>query len=71
MFDNAYDSHGNKIRSQPLIMGLSDERLGDKNRRDLAALRRPPESDLLSRFLQDHWMFKVKLTTELPRTLFQ
>ncbi|KAH7375417.1 hypothetical protein B0T11DRAFT_270323 [Plectosphaerella cucumerina] len=64
MFNNVYDPHGNKVRSEPLIMGDAAKRLDDENRRDLAAVRRPPESDLLSRFLQDHWMFKTRKLTD-------
>ncbi|KAI1650134.1 uncharacterized protein F4817DRAFT_356862 [Daldinia loculata] len=55
---NVYDSFGNKSSRRPILAGLSEKRLSEHNHRDLAALRRTPDKDLLSRFLQDHWMFK-------------
>jgi len=57
--DYAYDSLGNKKRLRSAIAGISEGRLDEQNRRDLAAIRPPAEKDLLSRLLQDHWMFKV------------
>ena len=43
----------------PILAGLAGTRLDECNYQDLVAVRRPAEKDLLSQFLQDHWMFKV------------
>ncbi|KAK4188183.1 hypothetical protein QBC35DRAFT_550175 [Podospora australis] len=40
-----------------LLAGLANRRLDDSN--DLVAVRPPADKDLLSRFLQNHWMFKT------------
>ncbi|KAI2776587.1 hypothetical protein F4815DRAFT_449142 [Daldinia loculata] len=61
---NVYDSFGNKSSRRPILAGLSEKRLSEHNHRDLAALRRTPDKDLLSRFLQDHWMFKTTKITD-------
>jgi len=49
------------LRSQSLNLtaGFAAKRLDEANRRDLVAVRRPAENDLLSRLLQNHWIFKV------------
>lgn len=57
--DDVNDECGHIKRRRPLLAGLSEFRLGGGNRRDLVAVRRLAEKDILSRFLQDHWMFKV------------
>ncbi|KAH7318379.1 hypothetical protein B0I35DRAFT_431974 [Stachybotrys elegans] len=58
------DSSGN-IRSRSLLAGLAEHRLAVRNTHDLAAVRRPADKDPLSRFLQEHWMFKTtKITDE-------
>ncbi|RSL41849.1 hypothetical protein CEP54_015687 [Fusarium duplospermum] len=41
---------------------LAEKRLDESNHRDLVAVRRPADTDLLSRFLQDCWIFKVQFT---------
>ena len=56
--DDLYDALG-RPKSIPLLAGLAGTRLDEENDRDLVAMRRPAEKDLLSRFLQDHWIFKV------------
>jgi hypothetical protein len=45
-----------------MLAGAAEERLDERNHRDLVAVRPPADKDLLSRFLQDHWMFKVSFT---------
>lgn len=54
------DKFGHPKRRKPLLAGLSEGRLGEGNRRDLVAVRRPTGKDPLSQFLQNHWMFKVR-----------
>ena len=49
---------GNKKR-RAMLAGAAEDRLDERNHRDLVAVRGPAEKDLLSRFLQDHWIFKV------------
>lgn len=44
-------------KQRPVLAGRSAGRLDDKQ--DLIAVRRPSEQDMVSRFLQDNWMFKV------------
>jgi hypothetical protein len=56
--DEGYDTLGRQKLS-PLLAGLAEKRLDETNDCDLVTIRRPAEKDLLSRFLQDHWMFKV------------
>ncbi|KAH6848244.1 hypothetical protein B0I37DRAFT_159582 [Chaetomium sp. MPI-CAGE-AT-0009] len=71
-FDVAYnqfhedvrDEFGHTKRRRPLFAGLAECRLGEGNRRDLVAVRRPADKDLLSRFLQDHWIFKTTRVTD-------
>jgi hypothetical protein len=36
---------------------------------DLVALRPPPEQDLLSRLLRDHWPFPAEVSRSLPNEL--
>lgn len=52
------DQLGNKKR-RAILAGAAEERLDERNHRDLVAVRGPADKDLLSRFLQDHWIFKV------------
>lgn len=59
-----YDAVGNKKRQRHILSGLAEQRLEERNRQDLVAVRRPAEKDLLSRFLQDHWMFKTTSMTD-------
>jgi len=54
------DEPGRGKRRRPVLGGLAASRLDESNRRDLIAVRRLADKDLLSRFLQDHWMFKVR-----------
>ncbi|KAK4454923.1 hypothetical protein QBC34DRAFT_103664 [Podospora aff. communis PSN243] len=54
----ACDAAGN-TRRRHLLSGLSEQRLDEDNRRDLVAVRKPAEKDVLSRFLQDHWFLKT------------
>jgi hypothetical protein len=42
---------------KPVITGLAKARLDEKQ--DLVTLRRPADKDLLSCFLQEHWIFKA------------
>lgn len=56
--DDVHDNTGTK-RRQHALSGLAGQRLDDRNPRDLVAVRKPAEQDLLSRFLQEHWMFKT------------
>lgn len=57
--DDEYDDLGiKKTTRRPLVYGVAGERLAVENHPDLVAVRRPVESDVLSRLLQDHWMFK-------------
>ncbi|KAK1829171.1 hypothetical protein QBC39DRAFT_357310 [Podospora conica] len=51
---------------QHLLAGLVAQRLGDSSKRqDLVAVRGPTDKDLLSRLLQNYWMFKTTpLTAE-------
>ena len=53
---------GNKKR-RAMLAGAAEDRLDEGNHRDLVAVRGPTDKDLLSRFLQDHWMFKVPTMT--------
>ncbi|ORX92926.1 hypothetical protein BCR34DRAFT_608683 [Clohesyomyces aquaticus] len=46
----------------PLIYGRAENFLDDKS--DLLAMRKAPEEDLLSRFLQDHWIFQTRTTND-------
>ena len=51
----------------PIISGRAKDFLSEKA--DLIALRRPPEEDLLSRYLQDHWPFSHREANDpLDRT---
>ena len=53
------DSH-----RESLLAGLAAKRLDQENRKDLVALRQPADKDMLSIFLQNHWMFgTTKLTS--------
>jgi hypothetical protein len=65
--DDVTDEFSYTKRRKPLLAGLAERRLSEGNRRDLVAVRRPADKDLLSRFLQDHWMFKV-CPSEIPIT---
>ncbi|KAH6622734.1 hypothetical protein F5144DRAFT_496076 [Chaetomium tenue] len=56
--DDINDECGHTKRRRPLLAGLSESRLSESKRHDLVAVRRPADKDLLSRFLQDHWVFK-------------
>ena len=56
--DSAHSHNVHKLR--PVLSGLAESRLDES--RDLVALRRPTDKDILTRFLQDHWMFKVPLS---------
>ncbi|KAK0714066.1 hypothetical protein B0T26DRAFT_384377 [Lasiosphaeria miniovina] len=70
-YDDIKDEFGQVTRRRPILAGLAESRLANYSSRDLVAVRRPAEKDLLSRFLQDHWMFKVILPPTgpiLPRT---
>ncbi|KAK3293541.1 uncharacterized protein B0H64DRAFT_465913 [Chaetomium fimeti] len=58
-YEDINDEFGHTKRQRPLLAGLAECRLEEGNRRDLVAVRRPADKDLLSRFLQDHWIFKV------------
>jgi hypothetical protein len=44
-------------RRRPVLGGRAGRRLDDKQ--DLMTLRRPTDQDMLSRVLQDHWIFRV------------
>ena len=57
-FKHEHDGLGNKKR-RAMLAGIAEGRLDERNHRDLVAVRRPADKDLFSRFLQDHWMFKV------------
>lgn len=51
----------------PIISGRAKDFLRD--REDLVALKKPAEEDVLSRLLQDHWVFQRRATTDpLDRT---
>lgn len=51
----------------PIISGRAKDLLSEKA--DLIALRRPPEEDLLSRYLQDNWPFPSREASDpLDRT---
>jgi hypothetical protein len=51
----------------PLISGRAKAFLEDKS--DLLALTKPLEEDYLSRFLQDHWVFRTRRASDpLDRT---
>ncbi|GJN74708.1 hypothetical protein PLICBS_008801 [Purpureocillium lilacinum] len=58
------DEPGRGKRRRPVLGGLAASRLDESNRRDLIAVRRLADKDLLSRFLQDHWMFKTTRLTD-------
>ncbi|GJN86179.1 hypothetical protein PLIIFM63780_009758 [Purpureocillium lilacinum] len=64
----AYQSEDNEPgrgkRRRPVLGGLAASRLDESNRRDLIAVRRLADKDLLSRFLQDHWMFQTTRLTD-------
>lgn len=60
-YDYVYDPLGNK-KGRPILGGLAEKRLHEHNHRDLVGVRQPTDKDLLSRFLQGHWMFKVPFT---------
>ena len=49
-------------KPRAMLAGVAEERLNERNHRDLIALRRPADKDPFSRFLQDHWMFKVYIS---------
>lgn len=54
-------------QSMPIISGRAKDFLSEKA--DLIALRRPPEEDLLSRYLQDNWPFPSREASDpLDRT---
>ncbi|RSM03282.1 hypothetical protein CDV31_010558 [Fusarium ambrosium] len=59
-------NHFSDRRRRPILAGLAEKRLDECNHRDLVAVRRPADTDLLSRFLQDCWIFKktTKITDE-------
>jgi hypothetical protein len=61
-YEYIYDPLGNKKRRRPILSGLAEQRLDEHNHRDLVGVRSPADKDLVSRFLQDHWMFKVPFT---------
>ncbi|KAI1481095.1 hypothetical protein F4774DRAFT_56517 [Daldinia eschscholtzii] len=61
---NKYDPFGNMSDRKPILSGLAENRLSEDNRPDLVALRRAPDKDPFSRFLQDHWMFKTTKITD-------
>lgn len=48
---------------RPILGGLSEKRLSEENHGDLVEIRRQADKDMLSRFLQDHWIFKVLCTS--------
>jgi hypothetical protein len=51
----------------PIISGRAKDFLSDKN--DLVALRKPDDQDYLSQFLQNHWVFQRRRTSDpLDRT---
>lgn len=52
--------HRSPEKGRPMLGGLSAKRLDDKQ--DLVAVRNPTEKDILSRFLQDNWIFEVSET---------
>lgn len=64
--DYLYDDHRNVKQPRPLLGGLAERRLLQHNNQDLASIRRPADNDLLSRFLQEHWMFKVPTIYYFP-----
>jgi hypothetical protein len=50
------------MASMPIISGRAKDFLHDKS--DLVALRNAVEEDMLSKFLQDHWAFQKRKTTD-------
>jgi hypothetical protein len=58
---------GNNTQSMPIISGRAKDFLSDKT--DLIALSKPDEEDYLSKFLQNHWAFQKRRTSDpLDRT---
>lgn len=56
------------IQPLPIISGRAKTFLGNKS--DLVSLRKAADEDLLSRFLQDHWAFQTRKTSDpLDRTM--
>lgn len=47
---------GSSIPAVPLISGKAKAMLNEED--DLVALRKPPDDDILSKFVQDHWSFR-------------
>ena len=64
-YEAVYDAVGNE-RRRHVLGGLAETRVDEQKQQDLVAIRRPDERDILSRFLQDHWMFKVKILENSP-----
>ncbi|KAH7013423.1 hypothetical protein EDB80DRAFT_371775 [Ilyonectria destructans] len=58
------DDHTGNKRHRSILAGLAEKRLDKCNHRDLIAIRRPADKDLLSRFLQDYWIFKTTRITD-------
>ena len=58
-YEYIYDPLGNKKCRRPILAALAEKRLDENKHQDLVAIRQAAEKDLLSRFLQEHWMFKV------------
>ncbi|RYP51147.1 hypothetical protein DL768_003494 [Monosporascus sp. mg162] len=58
---------GPSLQSMPIISGRAKDMLKEAD--DLVALRKPADEDLLSRLLQDHWVFqKPSAMDPLDRT---
>ncbi|KAH7086523.1 hypothetical protein FB567DRAFT_603571 [Paraphoma chrysanthemicola] len=53
---------GKSAKALPLISGRAKAFLDDEN--DLMTLAKPIEEDYLSRFLQDHWLFRKRKTDD-------
>jgi hypothetical protein len=66
-FINGPKLPGEPVGAMCLIGGRAESFLDDSS--DLLTLIRPPEEDLLSRFLEDHWVFRKREAQEpLDRT---
>ncbi|CAI7587269.1 unnamed protein product [Penicillium manginii] len=58
---------GPYLPSVPIISGRAKDMLKEAD--DLVALRKPPDEDILSKLLQDHWAFQSRKTIDpLDRT---
>ncbi len=62
-YDDVYEPCTGTRKRRPLLGGLAAQKLDEGHHKDLVGIRQQADKDLLSRFLQDHWVFKVLCTS--------